>query len=228
MFVGISRLLISEVNWRINHMRDAELSTLGDNPIEKTKLNGSETWLHDKLWDGRAHLIPTLPEYWFTKPDNMTVYVKLNWDSARRPDGRISDYDMRLDIRPDRSGATKFPPHLRGGYPDVYIGFTPDEQLPAELQTYLEFSNRKKEIYERWLKVTHQVETFLNSCKSLNEALKLWPDVRMYIPTSYLERVERKVEKAKSASQAADALAQIDVDELQAAAVIARMSGANV
>jgi len=59
--------------------------------------------------------------------------------------------------------------------------------------------------------------------------LKLWPDLKLYIPNEFIARVERKAAKAeKSESSAASILAGINTEEIHAAAVIARMSGANV
>jgi hypothetical protein len=65
----------------------------------------------------------------------------------------------------------------------------------------------------------------LGACKSLNEALKLWPDVRIYIPKEFLERVERKVERTTN-SGGAEAIKKVDTDAAVSAAAIARMMGA--
>jgi hypothetical protein len=63
---------------------------------------------------------------------------------------------------------------------------------------------------------------FLGKCKSLNEALKLWPGVKMYIPREYIERVERKVERKVREKEI---LEDTPVDTLTAAAIAARLSG---
>ena len=65
---------------------------------------------------------------------------------------------------------------------------------------------------------------FLEACKSLNEGLKLWPDLKYYIPEQYLKKVAEKVEKKKRPSEALDALKEIDVDQIVANAVMARMA----
>jgi DNA polymerase elongation subunit (family B) len=86
----------------------------------------------------------------------------------------------------------------------------------------------RRECSKRWTKVQDQVLKFLGSCKSLNEAIKLWPDVRRYIPKDYLKRVDTKVEKTKTKSSGADALAGMDMDMVNTSLVLARMAGASL
>jgi len=69
----------------------------------------------------------------------------------------------------------------------------------------------------------------VSKCKSLNEAIKLWPDVQRYVPKQFLDRVAKKAEKsAGAASQGAEALKGIDVDMVNTSVVLARMAGATV
>jgi hypothetical protein len=68
------------------------------------------------------------------------------------------------------------------------------------------------------------VLSFLQHCKSLNEALKLWPDIRIYIPQRYLDKAETVTKKAKAAeSTALEHLKSIDTDNAVASAVMLRM-----
>jgi sugar-specific transcriptional regulator TrmB len=92
-------------------------------------------------------------------------------------------------------------------------------------EDFLKWSKEMSAIEARWLKVRKQIVNFLKSCKSLNEALKLWPDVRIYIPDEFIKRVERKVEREVSISKAASALANVDTDAAISAAMTARLMG---
>jgi len=226
-FVGISQGLRQEVHNRIRNMRYAELQTLGSDPADTLKFTGNEPWIFERMWQGKQHLLNELPQSWLPDVERVTVRVKLNWDGTYRGN-RINDSEISINLQKGMKVA--FPPYLTGThYPDVYIGFKPDEELPVELLAAIEFRKKHKEVCDRWDKVDHQVETFLNSCKSLNEGLKLWPSLSVYIPKHYLERVEKKADRSEGVkSDAAKALEQINTDELQAAAVIARMSGAEV
>jgi hypothetical protein len=81
----------------------------------------------------------------------------------------------------------------------------------------------RTEIHERWGKVNSDIQVFLNKCKSLNEALRLWPALKMYVPEEYIERVETKVERRKRETEIVES---VDIGELTAAAIAAKLSGA--
>jgi hypothetical protein len=86
--------------------------------------------------------------------------------------------------------------------------------------------DRLYDIAQRWDKVDKQIMDFLGKCKSVNEALKLWPQIEMYIPPEFITKVNEKKERnAAGPSQAAEALKALDTDHLTTAAVISRMSG---
>lgn len=75
------------------------------------------------------------------------------------------------------------------------------------------------EIMTRWEKIGTDVTDFLEKCKSLNEAIKLLPGVRMYVDRDDIARMEKKVQRAPRTELAAD----IDGDGITAAAVAARL-----
>jgi hypothetical protein len=122
--------------------------------------------------------------------------------------------------------------------PNVGVFVAPNrESNPSELQInslaiddpfvkeWMDYKITMRDINLKWDKLTRQVTTFIEGCKSLNEALKLWPDVRLYIPIKYMERVEKKVEKSNAVSSSAvDALKNIDTDFAVGAVVGARMA----
>ncbi len=215
-FVGISQNLVNEVRDHIRYMRDHELSaSLGQEPSRITlDVTGNERWFVQKVWENKQHLISEMPASWLHK--NTAV------------DFHFSGPDFKLQCRSEKE--VLLPPQYRSGYPDVYVHFEEGEEMPTELiNDHVSRAKMRTEISERWRKVETQVREFLNNCKSLNEALKLWPDLKVYIPDEFIDRVERKAAKGeKTQSNAAAFLSTINTEEVQAAAVIARMSGANV
>jgi hypothetical protein len=76
----------------------------------------------------------------------------------------------------------------------------------------------------RWDNTENKIVEFLQSCKSLNEAVKLWPDVTLYVEKCDIDRMGVKREKVKE-SKALEALKELDTDALVSNAVISRMSG---
>jgi hypothetical protein len=76
----------------------------------------------------------------------------------------------------------------------------------------------------RWAKVSDDISEFLKKCKSLNEAVKLFPGVRMYISAEDAERLDRKVERQ---SQRKLIVESYDTDGLTAAAIAAKLAEAS-
>jgi hypothetical protein len=94
-----------------------------------------------------------------------------------------------------------------------------------EIEPYVDREAALYDIAQRWDKVDKQIMEFLTKCKSVNEAMKLWPQIEMYLPGDVVARVQEKKERNPSApSQAAEALKALDTDHLTTAAVISRMS----
>lgn len=97
------------------------------------------------------------------------------------------------------------------------------------IKEYIDALIIKNEAVARWDGVKLQITSFLESCKTLNKALKLWPDVQRYIPKQYITRVNAVTEKAASSqSMALEALKNINMDAVTASTVLARMAGATI
>jgi hypothetical protein len=75
----------------------------------------------------------------------------------------------------------------------------------------------------RWEKIKTDIDEFLDKCKSLNEAVKLFPGVRMYIHSEDIERLERKLERP---TQRAKIVEDVDTEGLTAAAIAAKLAAA--
>lgn len=93
----------------------------------------------------------------------------------------------------------------------------------GEFPEYVQYQTNVIAISSRWEKVKFDVLDFVQHSKSLNEALKLWPQLEVYIPESYLQKVEAKVSKSKASSHAAEILAKMDTNTAIMSAVSAQM-----
>jgi hypothetical protein len=58
----------------------------------------------------------------------------------------------------------------------------------------------------------------------LNEALKLWPALALYIADEYIARVNNSPKREKMASKAEEIMASISIDQLTAAAVASKLT----
>lgn len=202
-YVAISSDLRENVRRNIEGMKRRELHAAA--PKEKTE----EVRLHqvtpqhlELVWGEHLHLKPIIPQKWCRKVQ--TVYL-----NAER---KIEDTDVRATMTYEFPDTIPAPPGS-----EHYIRKDVGEEFPG-MKELLDAAVNRREIELRWNKVHDQVTTFIKNCKSLNEALKLWPDVKLYIPQNYLDRVEQKTTKPKE-SRAAEVLKQIDTDIATASVV---------
>lgn len=91
----------------------------------------------------------------------------------------------------------------------------------AEAVEAAEIQEQSRLIRVKWEGVQVQIREFLEKCKTLNEALKLYPGLKFYVPQEYMDRVEKKVERAEKVAK----LHGIDTEGLTAAAIAAKLAG---
>jgi len=208
-FVGISSNLLSRVSNKIHKMEQAELKTLGEEP--KVTLPPDNPNILRALWGEHLHLKNLIPATWKSEISNMRASVRIPLEND---ESKIYGYSIAF------TGPTEAP--MTHGYYQVY---NLDVGLP-ELTEIHEYAAKHVDIAKRWHNVSNKITEYLKSCKSLNEAVKTWPDVTLYVDKEDLDRLEVKREKQVKSTAATEALADMNVDELVGAVVIARMSGA--
>lgn len=213
-FVGISKNFIERVGSKIQNMQKAEINGLGEQP-KITALN-TDPWVLQAVWGEHLHLLEKIPKTWIGKTENLKFKFEV-----KQPD--LPEDRQHFAFGVAFSDAVSVPP----GY--SWYGETPVDASIPQLAPIVEYATKFREIDARWFKVRGQVLSFLESCKSANEAVKLWPDVKMYFDQEDIERLEAKTIRSGTAeSEAAKKLAELDTNGLTSAAVIARMSGAQV
>jgi hypothetical protein len=225
-FVGISERFIDEVGDKISKMRDAEISALGGNTSDEIDYESNKQWMDNLLWDGRLDLKPLLPDTWI--PKHSRAYIQLIHQQGN--DGNIIEVGAGEFVCRFKEEIGAAPRYSTSYTPSLKVRFKDINEIPAALQACVQYRLDKHQVASKWSQIKDKVITFFRSCKSVNEAIKLWPDVRMYIPTEYMERVERKAARGPGSgpSDAMSVLATMNLEEIQAAAVVARLSGAKV
>lgn len=207
-YVSLNPSFIDRVKAKINHMCEAEIKTLGNQP--EVQVTEKSDFFLDNVWGEHKHLHALMPSDFKNDFSEWRISVSIN------------EREFPINV------PTK---HMKDCYPPNYTWYNHhiteklDYPEVAPLLTYL---RAKAEILDRWDSVEEKVIGFLKECKSLNEAVKLWPDVVTYVDPDDAKRLEAKREKAETTSRAAEALAALNTDELMGAAVIARLSGADV
>jgi hypothetical protein len=220
--VYITQELINRVKSKINGMRRAERNSDVPN-IDKNAAVDASQLFNTGCWGAEhAHLINLIPKEWLAKMEDATISITGVVDDGRhlstgvRFNGLKSAYS-----RPKDSYYTKTDSELT----IEYVRSLPEETLGrAELLQRWNESIIALDIDSRWAKVETDITEFLKKCKSLNEAVKLFPGVRMYLHREDTERLDRKVERQSQRKAIVEA---VDTEGLTAAAIAAKLAEAS-
>lgn len=215
--VTISNALVDSVNRNLKAFKQRELNQL-HNPTNGLSFSANEPFIQEHMWEGRLDLQSLLPQSWLYKGKreigfefNCTDMVsEINWYEA---DARI---EIDFTTHP-------VPRHMSEGRQIIRV--SPEVSAQYGMDKLIKYKADHEAVVERYRKVREDVKTFLEKCKSLNEALKLWPAIAAYVDKCYVDKVnEVKPKGERRISEAMDALAKIDVDAVQATAVAARLA----
>jgi hypothetical protein len=218
--VYITNELKDRVRSKINVMRKAERSS--DIPNFQMAINLDVSQLYNLGCWGKdnVHLCEQIPKSWLQKVDEGQIvifsevedsdftrtsvrFTGLKNAYARPKDGYYAKTDAELSIE--------------------YVQSLPEDTLGrAQILHHCEQAVILRGIDLRWNKVVDDIVGFLSKCKSLNEAIKLFPNIVMYIGADDMERVQRKVERVSERKQI---VKEIDTQSLTAAAIAAKLMG---
>jgi hypothetical protein len=222
-YVAISRGLLEAVKSNIREMRRAEENALPENPVnmygKSAARNPLEPWLEERIWENALHLKSVLPSSWIAKQEKFDLVVRV-----QKEDGTTTSVGSYRFEMPNT--LYEMPPQYRNLYaPDIVMTITSEMAATNPFfKECVDYATKRKEVDKRWDDVKTAVFDYLGKCKSLNQAIKLWPGIAHYIPKEYVERVEEKIERRAREADAQDSLKSIDTDAIEAAAVIARLS----
>jgi len=208
--VRISAKLLEDVKNKISEVSHSvhEATIEPRNPMNRTEFTDgfiNVVMLH--VWKGYEHLRTVVPSSWLKKTERLDVRI-----------GDSPEYQLR--------GSFKLPPDIKGyggSYVDIRLSV---EDTPFEIAQLLRDHGRLEEAHkQKFLSVREKVISFLKSCKSLNDAVKQYPDVALYLPQGVkntLEEVsQRKVrEKKEQIAAASQGLSEEDRNLLTATGVV--------
>jgi hypothetical protein len=217
-YVALSRTLLGEVNNNIKSMKTKELDSMEEDPILAYVRDQAgkplELWLEEALWEGQLHLKSVLPASWIVKTEELRLNIEV--DGSTSSAKLLAQHGTKIEIPPIHAG---------NYYQTIKIKLDKSKEYTQPLfLAVIAYQTKRKEIVNRWESVTSAVSDFLNKCKSLNQAIKLWPGISLYIPQEYIDKVNEKIERKNKDVEATDSLKSIDTDAIEAAAVIARLS----
>jgi hypothetical protein len=220
--VGITKELRDRTKNVIEKMRMAERTS--DLPeIDKSYSVDASMLYNIGCWGAdHVYLLESIPKNWLTKDTDASITIhgctdeggslktsvrfnNMTFAYQRPADGYYNRHQSELTVDQVRASPEETPGR-------------------AELLQRWDDALIEMAINARWEKIKIDIDEFLQKCKSLNEAVKLFPGVRMYIHRDDIERLERKLERP---TQRAKIVEDVDTEGLTAAAIAAKLAAAS-
>lgn len=221
MRVAITKKLLWDVEKQVRTMRNKELHQIST----LIEIENDETgeWFLELWWKEHIHLKDMLPDDWKGTPDDS--YVQINDVPVTDEGGPVKYEEFVVNYEMLGDWDHTMPPSYN---PYANIMHIPYEQMPEQFRPGLEKAKQYRAAEARWNRVQQQVTKFLSECPSLNKALELWPDFRVYVPQNYLDTVALPTPKRtkRDLSAATSVLDGLDKGTLMAAKVRERLQQA--
>ena len=213
--VRISKDLLSVVEHNIRNMSTTVRAKYVD-PLKPTNIPELCVMVRDAatevLWGTHKPLLHAMPPDWI--------------ETKSRIDARFANFSGELgfsiDIQIPPSAAKKY-----GLSSYVEVDFRNREHLvPVEVSYALtKYKDADLDHDAKYDKVRQQVLAFLKECKSLNDALRKYPDLAMYVPQEFKDRVEEVRERVtKEKKETTHQNVEFDRGLISSVAVIAELS----
>jgi hypothetical protein len=220
--VGITKELRDRTKNVIEKMRMAERAS--DLPeIDKNYSIDASMLYNIGCWGAdHVYLLESIPKDWLTKSPDASIIIH-GWTD----EGRSLKTSVRFN---NMAFAYQRPKDNYYNRPDSELAVDQVRAFPEETPGRAELLQRwddaliEMALNARWEKIKDDIDEFLQKCKSLNEAVKLFPGVRMYIHRDDIERLERKLERP---TQRAKIVEDVDTEGLTAAAIAAKLAAAS-
>lgn len=220
--VYITKELINRVEMRIDGMRKAERASDLPNIDKNFSVDASQLYNIGCWGAEHVHLKDVIPKDWMQVATDADVVVRGTLEDGKEIKTSIRFNGMKFAYqRPAKDYWSKSSSELS----IEQLRALPEDMLGrAELLQRWDDAVVERSINQKWAKVKTDISEFLKKCKSLNEAVKLFPNVRMYLAYEDIERLDKKIERV---SQRKAIVESYDIDGLTAAAIAAKLAEAS-
>lgn len=214
-YVAISQNLINSTQNNIIKMRDKEKNAVTA-PPERMPMSPKSANLELLVWGDHLRLRDQMPEDWKTTVTR--VNAKIGFD-AGKADKNHCEFIFEL------TDSMEVPSCKNQSYYGFAVVVDEDSHLlPQAVREAVAHNKFCIQTNDKWADIREKVTKFLGSAKSLNEALKLWPAVALYVSDEFVDRVNNNPKREKTASKAEEIMASISIDDLTAAAVASKLT----
>ena len=214
-YVAISNNLISDTQNNIIKMRDKEKAAVTA-PPERINVSNKDANLELLIWGNHLHLRDQMPSEWKKTYNRINARIHYEWAPEK---------STSFDFIFESVDPIEVPQCNENSYYGHNISVPENSHLlPQQARAAVEHQKFCRQTDAKWSDIKTQVSDFLRAAKSLNEALKLWPALALYVSDDYIDRVNNNPKREKTASRAEEIMASISIDQLTAAAVASKLT----
>ena len=217
--VRITKDFIISVGSVINLLRTKEQQAQDCETWSSQVSVNDAPWVKEQAWGNYSDLEKVVPSDWLKKTDKQGIMVHDELHGSIKFIVRFTNmlmpptYDRYQNLSLDRTDVNRVvgDADLSAKYPEIVAIH---EQL-------LRFDAHKASV-SKWVDINAGVVGFFQQFPTLNAALKAAPEMRLYVPESYLRKLEEKTESARKAQAAVEV--KVDTGQLAALAMAAKLS----
>lgn len=246
MLVKATQPVLDRIQTQINSLRDSECKRehgkTADEYISSVSFGSDERQIIELIfWGEHLSYRDKLPEEWFEKLSKGREFGLLH-PGCELEDNAISfqawgnqgkTINAALESSAPAFTVTLIHDHLvpysKGGYHRT-DNFTVEPDIHPAVRKAFDTSKSLLSIKEKWKAVHEKVTQFLESTKSVNEAVKLWPELRTFLAVEDQQRLDKEgtTKKARESriDEARKLLAEIDTQSIVADVVGIKLSAA--
>jgi hypothetical protein len=213
-YVRTTQTLLNDLHQRVLQMMQNKLDSVTSYGFTSHNEDKLLEAIAKQQWHKAPELRGKLPEEWCRRLDTrVDVKVKLSDDSTVRIHHKLFD-DNKRPLLPPMGSTYSF---------DVERHHFDAECLEL-LKTIKQVDVTKTEIQDQFYKLSADLREYLGAHTSLNQALKDMPELALYIPQEYLDKVEAAAPKKQSTRKKVET-PNIDRQAIAAQAIAHRISG---
>jgi len=223
-YVRKTQTLVDGIGYKVESMRDAEVKLRGKNKVALeigTPLyNDVRHAIESAVWSEAPELKDKIPDDWCKHEDVMSATF--------RPEGENTfNVDVtRVTFETSVGDKLKLPPNVsRWDTIPVNEKYT-TQAVRDWVAGRLAIERSQKETYDLFGNIKQQITDFLETHASLNAAVKAMPELELYVPQEYIDKLKEKTVRVKKETVEAPEV-NVDVEALTRAAVAHRITSGN-
>lgn len=218
-YVRKTQTLVDDIGYNVERMRDAEIKLRGKNKehleIGTPLYDDVRHAIESVVWSEAPDLKDKMPDDWCTHEVAMVATF--------RPEGEVDV--TRITFETPVDDKLKLPPNF-GRWDTISVK---EKHMTQAVRDWaagrLAVERSQKETYDLFGNIKQQITDFLETHASLNAAVKAMPELELYVPQKYLDKLKEKTVRVKKEAVEAPEV-NVDVEALTRAAVAHRITSA--